>query len=120
MLSSVRPVDRKIRILVANAHGREWLGRLRGDPTLDFVVATEPSGVAGAVDDSGAEVVLLDATLPQTSLRTALSSTVKPCILLGSANLEDCVIPCLVDGARGHLADHDVPHKLREAVDTVL
>jgi len=87
---------------------------------LELSTATESSLQAGAIGFRGAEVVLIHTNLPESAWRNVLSSTEKPCILLGSAHLERSVIPLLIAGAKGHLLNEEVPEKLREAVETVL
>jgi DNA-binding NarL/FixJ family response regulator len=116
----MRSAARRVRLLFVYAHGQEGRNEFGGDPLLEVVKANEASAVSGGVGNSRADVVLIDAGLPEQSWRNVLASTDKPCILLGSAYLEECVIPCLIAGAKGHLSDEDVPGKLREAVETVL
>src|SRR5207237_1406318 len=60
------------------------------------------------------DVVLFDATLPEASCRALLGVTSTPAIILGSADLDHYVIPCLIAGARGHLDDKGVPGQVRE------
>jgi two-component system, NarL family, response regulator DevR len=120
MATSTCAAARRIRFLYVHAHGHDRRETLGHDPLLEFVSASEASVLSGAVEHSGSDVVLIDAGLPEPAWRNVISSTNKPCILLGSAYLDECVIPCLIAGAKGHLSDDEVPDQIRHAAETVL
>lgn len=111
---------RHLHLLWVHSHGQESLDGRGLDIDLEWTGAIAAVFCAEAVEQSRTDLILMDSRLSEPAWRDILRSTRKPCILLGTANLENVVIPCLIAGAKGYLADEEYPAKLREAAETVL
>jgi DNA-binding NarL/FixJ family response regulator len=93
---------------------------IQQDRSLELKLREEGLILSQGVGRHSPDVLLLDATLPKESCRSLLDLADAPAIILGTAHLDEYVIPCLIAGARGYLSDHDLPCHLREAAETVL
>jgi DNA-binding NarL/FixJ family response regulator len=118
-MSSSLPT-RQFNLLLVQRCGQDPWCDPRNDPALNVVTATEHEASSGAASRNDIDIVLIDSRLPEPAWRAVLAGAQRPAILFGSAHFDECVIPAMVAGVSGYLSDDEIPHRIREAVETVL